>query len=96
MSLTVKFVPWKKDRARLPHLDEGAGSLFEIVHCDLAGPINPVSIVNSKYVMVFVNDFSNLIWVYFLKSKYDVCAVTERFFSRHFSICIGKKFNMRL
>ena len=29
--------------------------------------------------MIFVDDYSNLIWVYFLKNKLDTCSATERF-----------------
>ena len=61
------------------HDNRRSGSPLVKVLCDLAGPINPVFINNSKQAMVFVEKSSNLIWVYFLTNKSDACAATERF-----------------
>ena len=72
-----KICPLGKHISRNP--DTRAGSPLEMVHCDLVGPINPVSINHSKYTMIFVDDFSNLFWIYFLKNKSDACAATDRF-----------------
>ena len=51
-----------------------------MVQCDLVGPISPVSINNSNYAMVFLDDFSSVIFVYVLENESDACATTERFF----------------
>ena len=40
------------------------------------------------------DNFSNLIWVYFQKNKFDACAATGCFFNRHFSIWFGKTVEM--
>ena len=59
--------------------DKEANAPLELVYCDLTGPITPHALNHSCYVIVFVDDFSNLITVYFLKNKNDACAATERF-----------------
>ncbi|KAF2345406.1 Reverse transcriptase RNA-dependent DNA polymerase [Trinorchestia longiramus] len=64
-------------RSRDP--DEKSKKPLELVHSDLAGPISPTSFENSMYVMFFVDDFSGLIFVYFLKSKSDSVEAFKKF-----------------
>lgn len=64
-------------RNRAP--DKRATRNLELVHCDLAGPIDPIARDNFKYAISFVDDYSGIIMVYFLKNKSDTVAATERF-----------------
>lgn len=64
-------------RSREP--DKRASQRLELIHCDLAGPIDPVSRENSKYAIVFVDDYSGVVFVYFLKNKNDAAAATAKF-----------------
>ena len=59
--------------------DAKATSILELVHTDIAGPIDPVSKDGSKYCICFVDDYSGLISVYFFKSKSDPTRATERY-----------------
>lgn len=59
--------------------DERARSVLDLVHCDLAGPIDPVAKDGFKYALSFVDDYSGLIMVYFLKHKSDALLATKRF-----------------
>ena len=59
--------------------DEKAKKPLDLVHSDLAGPISPSSREGSKYAMVFTDDFSGIIFVYFLKNKSDAVHATSRF-----------------
>ncbi len=52
---------------------------LELVHTDLAGPINPESREGYKYVLAFTDDFTSAVFVYSLKSKSDTLQATERF-----------------
>jgi len=49
------------------------------VHTDLAGPIQPVSTEGFRYAIVFTDDYSGVVFVYFLKDKSDTVEATERF-----------------
>ena len=49
------------------------------MHCDLAGPIDPVAKDGFRYALSFVDDYSGLNMVYFLKQKSDAVTATERF-----------------
>lgn len=69
-----KFV---QTRCRDP--DVRATTQLELVHTDLAGPIQPESREGYKYAISFTDDFSNAVFVYFLKHKSDTVQATERF-----------------
>ena len=60
-------------------LDKKATLPLELVHCDLAGPIDPISINGFKYVLSFTDDYSGFITTYFLKNKTDTVVATKQF-----------------
>ena len=64
-------------RNRIP--DEKAKEVFELVHTDLAGPIEPISKEGHKYALMFVDDFSSIHLIYFLKRKSDTLEATKKF-----------------
>ena len=59
--------------------DERVKAALDFVHCDLAGPIDPTGRDGFKYALSFVNDFSGIIMVYFLKSKSDAPKALQQF-----------------
>ena len=59
--------------------DEKAKKPLELVHTDLAGPISPASKEGCKYAVIFVDDFSGVIFTYFIKQKSDTVKATEKF-----------------
>ena len=59
--------------------DKRATAPLELVHCDLAGPIDPVAKDGFRYAISFVDDYSGIIMVYFLKRKSDTLQATEKF-----------------
>ena len=58
-----------------------ANSILELVHCDLAGPIEPVAKEGFRYALGFINDYSGILMIYFIKQKSDSLKVTENFLS---------------
>ena len=46
-----------------------ASEKLELIHTDICGPINENSINGSKYFLIFIDNFSRMCWVYFLKHK---------------------------
>lgn len=69
-----KFV---QGRNREP--DTRAMAALELVHTDLAGPIDPVAKDGFKYALAFTDDYSGSLFVYFLKAKSDTVKATEKF-----------------
>ena len=66
-------------RSRIP--DAKAKFSLELIHCDLAGPIRPVSIDGFQYVLSFTDDFSGQVMTYFVKQKSNTVEATKRFLS---------------
>src|SRR5690606_23148677 len=42
---------------------------FELIHSDLAGPINVPSMTHGKYLITFIDDFTRCAWTTILKEK---------------------------
>src|SRR3954452_20768536 len=42
---------------------------LELVHSDLCGPFPTPSIAGSKYFILYIDDYSQMAWIYFLCSK---------------------------
>jgi len=48
-----------------------AKNVLELVHYDLCCPINPSSNGGQRYIITFIDDFSQKTWVYILQVKSD-------------------------
>ena len=59
--------------------DPKATEILQLVHTDLSGPMHPPSIQGCRYTICFIDDFSGLITVYFLKNKSDATQATKKF-----------------
>ena len=64
-------------RSRIP--DKKATRVLDLVHMDLAGPIDPVAHDGFRYALCCVDDFSGLTMVYFLKEKSDTSHAFEKY-----------------
>jgi len=71
-------VQGKMSQYRNREPDRRATSPLQLVHGDLAGPITPESKDGHKYAMVFVDDYSGALGVYFLKNKSDAVRASEQ------------------
>ena len=52
---------------------------LQLIHSDVCGPMQNDSLNGSKYFITFIDDFSRLCWVYFMKSKAKVAEVFFKF-----------------
>ena len=55
---------------------------LELLHLDLFGPSQILSINHSKYVFVIVDDYSRFTWTIFLKHKSDTFECFKNFTKR--------------
>jgi hypothetical protein len=55
---------------------------LELLHMDLFGPIAYISIGESKYCLVIVDDYSLFTWVFFLQEKSQTQETLKRFLRR--------------
>ncbi|KAI5324312.1 hypothetical protein L3X38_033385 [Prunus dulcis] len=48
-----------------------ASTPLELIHMDLCGPMQNESLAGNKYFLLLIDDFTRMIWVYFLRYKSD-------------------------
>jgi transposase InsO family protein len=53
--------------------------VLPLVHADVCGPMNMTSITGARYFLLFVDDFSRKMWVYFLKLNSDMFKEFQNF-----------------
>ena len=72
-------VEGKMTQQRSRKADRRANAILELVHCDLAGPIDPIAREGYRYALAFVDDYSGLVMIYLLVNKHDTLKATEKF-----------------
>ena len=60
-------------------LDCKAIKILALVHSDLAGLIQPSAKDGYKYILNFIDDYSGLTMLYFLKHKFDTLLATPKY-----------------
>ena len=56
-----------------------AKALLDLVHTDVCGPMNTQTRGGNKYFIIFVDNYSRMTWVYFMRQKSDVFSIFEEF-----------------
>ena len=62
----------KQERASFKTKEYSSSKPLELVHTDLCGPMRIKSLQGDLYFMLFVDDFTRMCWVFFLKEKLEV------------------------
>ena len=57
----------EREYERFSH--ERTSAPIDLIHSDIIGNFPHISMIQSKYVLTFINEFSRFCWVYFLKLK---------------------------
>ena len=52
---------------------------LELVHSDVCGPMKTITEGGNRYFLTFIDDYSRMTWVYFLRQKSDVFTVFKKF-----------------
>ena len=63
---------------------------LELIHFDVGGPA-PVSMLDHRFYMIFVDDFTSFTWLFLLKQKSDVFGVFV-----HFKSLVENQFNTKI
>ncbi|KAK8628128.1 hypothetical protein V6N13_063840 [Hibiscus sabdariffa] len=56
-----------------------ASEKLQLVHTDICGPHRTLSLGGNKYFILFIDDFTRMTWVYFMKEKSEVFKVFKKF-----------------
>lgn len=59
----------KKTRANFKTKEHSSSKPLELVHTDLCAPTRTKSLQGESYFMLFIDDFTRMCWVFFLKEK---------------------------
>lgn len=59
----------KQTRLPFPHSATKSSGVLDLVHADLCGPMENLSLGKARYFLLFVDDFSRMCTVYFLREK---------------------------
>ena len=52
---------------------------LKLIHTDVAGPHKTPSLNGSRYFLIFIDDYSRMCWIYFLKFKSEVAGEFWKF-----------------
>ena len=70
----------KQHRKSFPKGVSWRASVFlELIHTDIYGPMKTPSLESQRYFLIFIDDFSRMTWVYFLKEKSEEFATFKKF-----------------
>ena len=61
----------KKKKVSFPSKKFTTTKNLEIVHTDMSGPSRTRGFYGEMYFMIFVDDFTRMMWVAFLKDKFE-------------------------
>lgn len=59
-----------------------ADTPLKLIHTNICGPFDPISLRGNKYFITLVDDFGRNLWVYFLKEESDAFS-TFKYFKAH-------------
>ena len=62
----------KSKQAKFPSGSIKTSQPLQLIHSDVCGPIQNVSLGGCKYFVTFIDDFTRYVWVYVLKHKNEV------------------------
>ena len=73
------YIKGRFSLSRNRQLDMQATSILLLVHTGRAGPIEAEDLNGNRYAVLFTDDFSGAVFVYFTKNKGDAALATEKF-----------------
>ena len=69
----------KKTKLPFNKSDSFSSAPFDLIHSDIWGP-TPIPIKGgSKYFVIFVDDFSQYIWIYLLHHRFELASIYQTF-----------------
>lgn len=66
-------------RLPFPQVGRRSTETLQIVHADVCGAMENKSIGGARYFLLFVDDFSRMNFIYFLKHKNEVFKIFKEF-----------------
>jgi hypothetical protein len=61
------------------HKEKKQREIIELIHTDVCGPMQTMSLGGAGYFLIFVDDRSRFTWAYFIRKKSDVFEYFKEF-----------------
>ena len=52
---------------------------LELVYTDVCGPMSTPTNGGNRYILTFIDDFSRMTWLYFMRQKSEVFSIFKKF-----------------
>ena len=72
----------KMSRSSFKSKNHASSEILELVHIDLCGPITPQSYYGARYCILFVDDYSRMMVVMYLKEKFEAFKMFKWYLAR--------------
>ncbi|KAL0430353.1 UNVERIFIED_CONTAM: Retrovirus-related Pol polyprotein from transposon TNT 1-94 [Sesamum radiatum] len=72
MTTKIKLLSLQKNLWR-------AKAVLELIHTDVCGPMRTPSHEQNRYFILFIDDYSRMTWVYFMREKSEVFKIFKKF-----------------
>ena len=69
----------KNTKKTFPSSESKVKGILEIIHSDVCGPMSSSSLSKYVYYVSFIDDFSRMKWIYFMKNKDEVFSKFKEF-----------------
>jgi hypothetical protein len=69
----------KYTQTAFPNSDNRAAGILDLIHSDVCGPMSSASLTSFLYYVVFIDDFSQKSWIFFMKTKGQVFSWFQEF-----------------
>ena len=70
----------KQHREEFPvHKEKTQREIIELIHTDVCGPMQTLSLGGTRYFLISVDDKSRFTWIYFIRKKSDVFEYFKEF-----------------
>lgn len=69
----------KQMRLSFPHVGQRSTELLQIIHADICGKMETKSIGGAQYFILFIDDYSRMTFIYFLKYKHEAFNTFKNF-----------------
>ena len=69
----------KNVKGSFPSSDSGSKGILDLIHTDVCGPMTVASLSGYLYYVLFIDDHSLKMWIYFLNTKNGVLARFQEF-----------------
>ena len=67
------------NRKAFPKSTWKSAKKLQLIHTDMAGPLKTPSLKGSRYYILFIDDFTRMCWIFFMKYKSEVVEIFWKF-----------------